>query len=260
MSTLEICLVQYDIQWLKKAKNLAHLDELMSNVDNVDLIVLPETFATGFSIDVCDSEEPLVNSKLMQWLRQKSSELQAVVMGSMLVSDGDKKVNRLVWMYPDGETSYYDKRHLFRMGNEQAFVNPGVCRRVFTVNGIRILPQVCYDLRFPVWSRNRQDYDVMINVANWPAARHHVWETLLKARAIENQAFVIGVNRIGTDGKGVKHIGGTSIYSFDGTLLKSAPDNQEALVYCSLDITKLEQFKLAFPAYLDADEFDIRLC
>ncbi len=213
--TLKVAAVQYDIQWLDKEANFAALANIIrsffSGNDAVDLLLLPETFSTGFCIDDNAVQETADGGADLIWLKHIASEFNCVVAGTVFVEQGDKKVNRFYWARPDGSVEFYDKRHLFRLGNEQDFVAQGEIRKVFEINGIKILPQVCYDLRFPVWSRNRQDYDLMVNVANWPAARRHVWDTLLKARAMENQAFVVGVNRVGDDGLGVAHSGGTCV-------------------------------------------------
>ena len=257
MSTLTIATVQFDIKWLDKAFNLSRLDRLLASIDDVDLVLLPETFATGFSIDVPECEELAAGETVLPWLKRKAESLNAVIAGSVLVKKGEKKVNRFYWVYPSGEVEFYDKRHLFRLGNEQDFVEQGNERKIMQINGIKILPLVCYDLRFPVWSRNRQDYDLMINVANWPAIRRHVWDTLLKARAMENQSYVVGVNRIGSDAKGVAHNGGTAIYDFKGEVIVSSPDNQQSVLIETLNFSLLNQFKAKFPAYLDADNFDI---
>jgi predicted amidohydrolase len=180
-----------------------------------------------------------------------------VVAGSVLVKQGSKKANRFYWVWPDGTVKFYDKRHLFRLGNEQNHVVQGEKREIFVVNGIRVLPLVCYDLRFPVWVRNVQDYDVIVNVANWPAVRRNVWDTLLQARAMENQAFVVGVNRVGEDGKGTEHDGGTAIYDFLGQPIVQACNNKEQVIQATLDFDQLTAFKTKFPTYLDADEFEI---
>lgn len=258
MQTLTITTVQTNISWLDIDANLTALTGQLAEVGKTDLILLPETFATGFAINL-DCQVNSDGGAILQWLKQTAQCKQAVVAGSALVSHKGKKANRFYWVWPTGEVAFYDKRHLFRLGNEGEYVVAGTQRQVFTINGVRILPLVCYDLRFPVWSRNRNDYDVMVNVANWPAARRAIWDTLLKARAIENQAYVIGVNRVGNDGNDVAHSGGTAVYDFSGETLYSAPDNEEAINTVTIDIDKLNSFKEKFPAYLDADDFIIEL-
>lgn len=258
-NTLKIAAIQYDIVWLDTRANLAKLSDYIAGITEADLILLPETFASGFAIDVADCEEPEGMGGILAWLKVQASNTNAVIAGSVLVKQGTKKANRFYWVWPDGTVKHYDKRHLFRLGNEQDYVVEGEERKVFEINGIKILPLVCYDLRFPVWSRNVQDYDVIVIVANWPAVRRNVWDVLLQARAIENQAFVVGVNRVGKDGKGVAHSGGTAVYDFLGETMQQAHDNKEQVVQTVLDLGKLKAFKSKFPAYLDADQFQINL-
>ncbi len=262
MSTLTIAAVQYDIQWLDQQANFKHLEELLSDYFNansaVDLLLLPETFSTGFCINRQDVQEPENGGTALIWLKKIAQQYNCVVAGSVLVSQNDKKVNRFYWVFADGSVEHYDKRHLFRLGNEQDHVEQGQSRKIITINGIKILPLVCYDLRFPVWSRNRQDYDLMVNVANWPAARRHVWDTLLKARAMENQSFVVGVNRIGADGNHTAHSGGTTMIDFRGENLVTATDNQQQIITTQLDFSELAKFKEGFQAFLDADEFELK--
>lgn len=262
MSTLTIAAVQYDIHWLDQQANFRHLEQLITDYftknSSVDLLLLPETFSTGFCINKDDVQEPENGGLALTWMKKIAQQYNCTVAGSVLVSQKQKKVNRFYWVFADGIVEHYDKRHLFRLGNEQNYVEQGCDRQIITINGIKILPLVCYDLRFPVWSRCRQDYDLMINVANWPAARRHIWDTLLKARAMENQSFVVGVNRIGLDGNGTAHSGGTAIIDFCGEIIVSATDEQEQIITTQLDFNKLEKFKSGFPAFLDADEFELR--
>ncbi|MFQ3313480.1 MAG: omega-amidase [Colwellia sp.] len=262
MSTLTIAAVQYDIQWLDQQANFNHLEQLIEQhfIDNaaVDLLLLPETFSTGFCINNSDVQESEDGGLALAWLKKIAQQYHCVVAGSVLVSQNDKKVNRFYWVFASGTVKQYDKRHLFRLGKEQDYVEQGQNRKIITINGIKILPLVCYDLRFPVWSRNCQDYDLMVNVANWPAARRNVWDTLLKARAMENQTFVVGVNRIGEDGRKTPHSGGTTIINFTGDSIVSAADNKQQIITTQLDFSKLEQFKQHFPAFLDADKFELQ--
>lgn len=262
--TLNVTLVQMDISWLQPENNFAKITELLSDISNSndnagfnpDLIILPETFATGFAFDQPNVGEP-ENGPILAWLKHTAAAKNVVMVGSVAVQQGDKNANRLYWVTPEGEVSFYDKRHLFRMGNEHHHVVAGENRAVFEIKGVRFLPLVCYDLRFPVWSRNRNDYDVLLNVANWPGARRRIWDTLLQARAMENQCYVLAVNRVGDDGKGVGHSGGTAAYDFTGEPLATAPDNQTKVVNTQLDLTALKAFKQQFPAYLDGDEFTL---
>ncbi len=255
---LTVAALQSDIRWLDKRANLEHIDQLTLGLENIDLLLLPETFSTGFAIDVDSCGEPEKQGEVLSWLKEKAKSLGSVVAGTVLVQQGDMKVNRFYWAYPDGEIEYYDKRHLFRMGNEQKYVVAGNKRKLITIKGIKILPLVCYDLRFPVWSRNVDDYQLMVNVANWPAARRRIWDTLLRARAMENLSYVIGVNRVGSDGQGIRHSGGTTICDYTGETIVQADDNKEQLIKTILDFSELAQFKSNFPANLDADQFIIQ--
>ncbi len=222
-----------------------------------DLVVLPETFTTGFSMEVERVGEP-ASGPTVQWLRENAARIDAVITGSVITEEGGKYFNRLLWATPAGELRSYDKRHLFRMGREHQHFTPG--RAAWTVEwrGLRICPQVCYDLRFPVFSRRRPelDYDVLLYVANWPAARVYAWSQLLKARAIENQAFVIGVNRVGVDGAGVEHSGESAANDFLGLPLV-ALGNVPAVATVALDGEALQAFRERFPAQLDADRFSL---
>jgi predicted amidohydrolase len=261
VSTLTVAVIQYDIKWLNKAANFAALEQMIetffSEHTAVDLLLLPETFSTGFCLDDASVKEPEGGGEDLIWLKKMATQYNCVVAGTVFVKQGNKKANRFYWAKPDGSVEYYDKRHLFRLGNEGDYVAQGQERKIFNIKGIRILPQVCYDLRFPVWSRNKQDYDLLVNVANWPAVRRPIWDTLLKARAIENQAFVVGVNRVGNDGLGVAHSGGTCVVDFAGETQLVAEDNCQQVISYELDFSALRQFKQDFPAYLDADEFEI---
>lgn len=257
MSTLTIALIQTSLYWLDKDANLAYFSNKVADIDkSVELILLPETFATGFAINL-DCAEP-ENGAVLNWMVATAKSTNTVIAGSVLVQQGDKKANRFYWVWPNGEVKFYDKRHLFCLGKEGDFVKAGEQREVFTLNGFKILPQVCYDLRFPVFQRNRNDYDVMVNVANWPAARRKVWDTLLMARAMENQCYVLGVNRIGDDGNGVAHNGGTAVYDFKGDTLAKAKDNESSVLITTLGKESLEAFKQSFPAHMDADGFSLQ--
>ncbi|WP_440054750.1 amidohydrolase [Pseudoalteromonas sp. T1lg65] len=255
MSTLTVALVQTDISWLDPESNFARIRALLANLPTSDLILLPETFATGFAV-----KEPAVssqNDKALAFMLELAVEYGAVVAGSILVEQQDKKANRLFWCQPDGQVQTYDKRHLFCLGNEGDYIVAGKQRKVFDLKGFRILPQICYDLRFPVFQRNRNDYDVMINVANWPQARRYHWDTLLAARAIENQCFVLGVNRVGKDGYGTAHNGGTVAIDFKGEPLVCAADELSSVTQVTLQLADLQSYRQQFPVHLDADSFSL---
>ena len=220
-----------------------------------DIIVLPEMFQTGFTMVHEGISEPM-NLTTFKWMRQMAAQTKAVVTGSYIVREKSQVFNRLIWMQPDGVYKTYDKRHLFRMADEHHHFNGGKERLIVEWKGWKICPLICYDLRFPVWSRNvNLEYDLLLYVANWPAARITAWDTLLKARAIENVSYALGLNRVGLDGKDIAYNGHSGVYSFKGeTLLFS---EEEAILNITLSKSDLGEFRTKFPAQLDADSFQI---
>ena len=255
-SHLRVTLVQTELAWQDATANrrglAAHFRGL---VGHTDLVVLPEMFSTGFSMDAESLAEDM-DGPTLGWMREEAAALGFAITGSLIVRDGDRCRNRLVWVRPDGSVKYYDKRHLFRMANEQQHYAAGDRRLVVEVKGWRVCPMVCYDLRFPVWSRSRDDYDLLLYVANWPARRAHAWSTLLRARAIENLCYVVGVNRIGRDGNGATYAGDSVAVDFLGQALTSVGggDRVETAV---LDLESLRAYRRDFPAHLDADRFEL---
>lgn len=251
---LNIALVQFAPEWKNAAANRAILSSMFGDLDeNIDLIVLPEAFATGFSMDASDVAEPMTR-ETVNWMKQVACNYNTVICGSIFISDGNRFYNRFLWITPDGEILHYDKRHLFSVGGEHNSYFPGNNRVLIEYKGWRIFPQICYDLRFPVWCRNNLQYDIMINVANWPAPRHDVWQTLLKARAIENQCYVIGVNRLGIDENNVIYRGDSVVIDARGVIKLDAKD-QLGISYYSVRLDKLHSFRRKFDALSDADEF-----
>lgn len=215
-NTLRITLVQVELFWNQPEKNINKLDKILSNIIDTDIVVLPELFTTAFCLD---SVPEKMNGKSIAWMSKISRDRSFVLCGSLPIVVNKKKYNRFIWANPKGEIEFYDKRHLFSLANEDEFFKKGNIRKVFTYKSWRILPQICYDLRFPVFSRNNLDYDIIINVANWPNLRLSAWKTLLPARAIENQAYVVGVNRLGVDPKGNNYDGFSSAYNYRGEKL-----------------------------------------
>jgi predicted amidohydrolase len=255
-SHLRVTLVQTELAWQDPAANrrslAAHFRGL---VGHTDLVVLPEMFSTGFSMEAESLAEDM-DGPTVGWMREEAAALGVAITGSLIVRDGDRCRNRLLWVRSDGSVEHYDKRHLFRMANEQQHYAAGDRRMVVDIKGWRVCPMICYDLRFPVWSRSRDDYDLLLYVANWPARRAHAWATLLRARAIENLCYVVGVNRVGRDGNGATYAGDSVAVDFQGQALSSVGggDRVETAV---LDLESLRAYRRDFPAHLDADRFEI---
>ncbi|HYX74214.1 MAG TPA: amidohydrolase [Steroidobacteraceae bacterium] len=260
MSTLRVSLVQQPLLWHDGAANRARFQKLLQPLaGQTDLVVLPETFTTGFSMEVERLGEP-PGGPTTQWLMQLAAALDAVVTGSVITLDDGHYYNRLLWASPSGELRHYDKRHLFRMGREHEHFTPGGAPWSASWRSFRICPLVCYDLRFPVFSRRRPelDYDVLLYVANWPAPRADAWRQLLRARAIENLCYVVGVNRVGSDAHGVAHSGDSAAIDFRGRTVADAGD-LAALLTVELPHEPLSAFREKFPAHLDADRFTLEL-
>ena len=257
-TTLRVTLVQQPLVWHDAAANRANFDALLAPLEgNTDVIVLPEMFTTGFSMDVEQFAEDS-GGPTSKWLEQKASALHSAITGSVMTKDGASFYNRMFWAEPGAPLRHYDKRHLFRMANEHQRFTAGSASLTVTWRGFRICPMVCYDLRFPVFSRRRPEleYDVLIYSANWPAPRRQAWQTLLKARAIENLCYVIGVNRVGTDGKDLPYAGDSVAHDFLGEPLAQL-GTEAAVVTVELDLVALRAFRERFPAHLDADRFTL---
>lgn len=254
MQNLRISLVQTHLDWQQPAANRARLTALLAPLaGQTDLIVLPEMFTTGFTMAPETVAEPMPGPTL-EWLAQQAQALGAAICGSAVIDD-DGYRNRLLFVTPEGEVHHYDKHHLFRMANEHEYYAAGQRRTLIEYRGWRLLPQICYDLRFPVWCRNRDDYDLLLCVANWPSPRRHAWRTLLQARAIENQCYVVGVNRVGEDGKGLEYSGDSLLVDFKGQALLDGPEREPFIKTGQLNAEDLQQFRHNFPAWQDADRF-----
>jgi predicted amidohydrolase len=238
-------------------------EQIFSLPEPTDLIVLPEMFTTGFTMEAAAVAEPM-NLTTFRWLKQMAAQTGAVVMGSYVVKENGRYLNRLIWMQPDGQFDVYDKRHLFRMAHEDRMYSAGTTRLIKEWKGWRICPLICYDLRFPVWSRNKQAdstefaYDLLLYVANWPAARRNAWNTLLQARAIENLSYVVGVNRVGDDPKGNQYTGDSAVIDFKGEVLFRETD-KEVVHQQTLSLESLTEFRSSFPANLDADDYSLAI-
>jgi predicted amidohydrolase len=254
---LRVTLVQPDIIWKETTTNLSGFSELLEkSVGETDLVLLPEMFATGFCTDPLSVAEHM-DGITVQWMKKAGRRLNAAVAGSLVIKEFDQYFNRLVYADPQGTLSWYDKRHLFRMAGEEVCFTAGSKRLVVSFRNWRLCFQICYDLRFPVWNRNRNDYDLLIFVANWPAARSDVWNTLLRARALENQCFVAGINRIGTDGNGIAYTGESMVIDPKGNVAGAIQSPKERIASFTLSLDDLEEFRAKFPVWKDWDAFTV---
>lgn len=248
---MKVTILQCDIEWANPSANIDNIEQLIDANGGSDLYVLPEMFSTGF----CTEPEGIAeksDSDTLRWLRHKSASTGAAIAGSVAVHEADGYYNRFYFVKPNGEVSHYDKRHLFTYGGEHHHFTAGEQRVVVEHCGVRILLEVCYDLRFPIWSRNRGDYDMILYVASWPSSRIEAWSALLVARAIENQCYVAGVNRVGSDPK-CEYSGGSVILDPYGKALARCRDGEECGASADIDMVALESFRAKFPVLDDAD-------
>jgi predicted amidohydrolase len=256
MSTLNVTIVQADLYWHEPERNLSAFSKMLVQRDEpTDLYVLPEMFSTGFTMHA-EAHAERMDGRSVSWMAETAQKIGAAMCGSLIIEDDGNYYNRFILMRADGQPECYDKRHLFRLAGEHEHYAAGRELRTFDLNGWRIRPLVCYDLRFPVWSRNRDNYDLLVYVANWPDRRHLAWETLIRARAIENQAFVAAVNRVGTDGNDIHYAGGSAIIDYLGNYLASF-SSEPGLSSATLDMTALSEFRMKFPFHTDADAFTL---
>jgi predicted amidohydrolase len=256
MTNLRVSLVQTDLVWEDPAANCAQLEERLADLaGKTDVVVLPEMFATGFSMSPSGAE--IGRGPVLQWMQVQASRLGALMIGSLKVKQQNSFLNRLYAVHPDGSFVSYDKRHLFRMGAENEFYQAGDKQVIVSYKGWNLAVFICYDLRFPVWSRNvGMAYDAAIYVANWPAPRANAWRTLLQARAIENLAYVVGVNRVGTDANNLSYAGDSLLVDFKGGLQLDLQAKDQILT-SELSAVDLADFRAKFPAHLDADLFSL---
>lgn len=251
---LKVTPIQTNIIWENIEENLKNLNTILNDLDETDLVILPEMFQTGFTLNTSLSEtmEGRTISQMKEWAKTKNISIS----GSLIIEEEDKFFNRFVLVSPDSTVQHYDKRHLFRFATENKHFTPGENKVIWEVKGWKICPMVCYDLRFPVWSRNKEKYDLLLYTASWPDSRIEIWRTLLRARAIENMAFTIGVNRIGTDGANLNYNGFTSIISPTGETLLEVSQNSHYGTF-QLNIDQLRLHRERYPFLLDMDDFQI---
>jgi omega-amidase len=260
MSKLSFTLVQTDLVWEDRQQNRQRLEEKIRSISNSQVVVLPEMFSTGFSMRPEELAEPM-SGETVTWMKNLAASKKMILTGSVIIEEGGKYYNRLIWMLPNGQSGYYNKRHLFAYAEEDKHYTAGQERLIASVNGWKINLLVCYDLRFPVWSRQSPrvegfEYDVLVYVANWPEKRSLAWRSLLRARAIENQCYVIGVNRVGTDGKGIAYNGGSTVIDPLGEILYEKLSEEDVFTI-TLDKEELNSIRERFPFRADADGFTI---
>ncbi|HPF89690.1 MAG TPA: amidohydrolase [Flavobacteriales bacterium] len=258
MPDLRATLVQSMLHWEDADANRAMFGDMLSSLKGTtDLIVLPEMFTTGFSMRSNELAEEM-NGATVTWMIEQARVLDAALYGSVIITEGARFYNRGLFVKPDGEVTVYDKRHLFRFANETDHYSAGRERVVVEWRGWRMLLQICFDLRFPVFARNRGDYDAILYVANWPEARRFPWSQLLVARAIENQCYVAGVNRVGMDGKGIHYSGDSAVVDPRGATIASVEAAHEGMATVGLEWDALEDFRAKFPVAMEADDFELR--
>jgi len=257
MENLKVTVFQGYLFWENIDKNLQNISLRLSNIRvKTDLIILPEMFNTGFTMNAEQLAEPM-NGKTMQWMQKTAAEFECVVTGSLIIKDNGRYYNRLIWMRADGSFECYDKRHLFTMAKENLVYTPGQKKLIVELNGWKIRPVICYDLRFPIWLRNKNaEYDLLIVVANWPEKRSLHWRTLIPARAVENQSYVIGVNRVGHDGNEVYHSGDSTCIDPNGNVVYYKRDEEDVYTF-TINREELIKTRRVFPFLKDADNFDI---
>jgi omega-amidase len=257
MDKLSVSLIQSDLQWQDIKHNLKSFQQKIDSISvQTDIIVLPEMFSTGFTMEPFKFAETM-NGQSVNWMKEMAIRKKSMIIGSLAIKENEAYVNRLFAVFPDGGIEFYDKRHLFALAGENNFYKKGERKNIFTYKTWRINPQICYDLRFPVWSRFQEDYDLMVYVANWPATRSFHWKILLQARAIENQAYVLGVNRIGQDGTGTRHTGDSCAFDPMGHNISTIQPDSEMIDTILLDKQLVEKIRKSFPFSNDRDQFII---
>lgn len=260
MASLTLSLIQTDLSWENKSANLLMLEKKITGITGkTEVVVLPEMFSTGFSMNPAALAEPM-DGPTVNWMKEMAVQQKIILTGSLIIEEDGQYFNRLLWVLPNGSVGQYDKRHRFAYAGEDQAYTPGCKRLIASVKGWKINLQVCYDLRFPVWARQQSaetpEYDLLLYVANWPERRSHAWKTLLTARAIENQCYVVGVNRVGNDGNGIAHSGDSMVIDALGNILYHQ-SGAESVHTITLEKDALDATRENFPFWKDADHFKI---
>ena len=253
---LQIAIIQTDLIWENPFENKAKFDQFFNKINDVDLIILPEMFTTGFSMTPKPFAETM-KGETIKWMLENAKRMNAAIIGSIIIKVENEFYNRMLFVDPNGNIEHYDKRHTFTLAGEHKEYASGTKKLIVNYKGFKICPMVCYDLRFPVWSRNVENYDVLIYSANWPKPRINAWKTLLKARAIENMSFCIGVNRVGVDANDYEYNGNSIAIDFLGNEMTEVAENSEEIIYASLSKEKLIKVREKLPFLEDQDRFSI---
>ena len=254
---INIAIVQTDISWEDHSKNIILYNSKLSKLDkSTDLVILPEMFSSGFSMNI-DRIKQTMDGEVVTWMRNTAIQKNIAILGSVAIEEDNKVYNRAIFTMPDGSLEYYDKRHLFTLADEHKYFEKGNKRVIINYKGWKIMPLICYDLRFPVWSRNNNEYDILIYIANWPNKRRTAWNNLLKARAIENMSYTIGVNRIGNDNNDIYYTGDSTVINPEGVDIVSPIEKNECLREVSLSKNNLSDIRDKYSFLSDRDNFDI---
>lgn len=256
-NSLSVAIIQTSLVWENPIENRRLLNTKVDAIkDSIDLIVFPEMFTSGFTMNAIEVAETMTGETIT-WLKQKAKEKQAVIIGSMVISESDNYYNRLICVEPSGSITHYDKRHTFTLAGEHKVYTAGTDKVIFKYKDWKICPLVCYDLRFPVWARNSEDYDLLLYVANWPEVRVGAWDALLKARAIENMSYCIGVNRVGLDGNNYQYSGHSAAYNVLGDRIDEIPENKEATEVVVLEKEHIKKYREKLNFLNDRDDFNL---
>jgi predicted amidohydrolase len=254
---LKVALIQADLVWENPKQNrLNFFEKIKSIQEQVDLILLPEMFTTGFTMNA-EAVAETMNGETVSWMKQIASSKNAAIVGSFVITENNKFYNRLLFVEPTGKITHYDKRHTFTLVGEEKIYTAGENKVIIDFKGWKICPLICYDLRFPVWARNTEDYDVLLYVANWPTPRISAWDALLKARAIENMSYCIGVNRVGIDGVNSKYLGHSAVYNVLGEAISAVKPNEEQIEIVTLEKRHISAYRNKFKFLNDRDAFTL---
>lgn len=254
---MKVSLIQANLIWENEQANIINLEKLINNnISKTNLIILPEMFTTGFSMRP-DENFSTMNSDVIAWMKKIVYQKDCAIAGTLIIKENDKFYNRLIYVSNTADVFFYDKRHLFRMVKEHQLYTPGIKQLTTMCHSWKIMWQICYDLRFPVWSRNTMNYDLLVYVANWPEKRINAWDILLRARAVENQCYVIGVNRVGFDGNNIPYNGHSVIISPHGDIVAQLPEDKEGVINFRLNLDNRLDLTKKFPFGLDRDNFSI---